>query len=68
MAQRCGELCVGDMRGSCWEELCVGAVFGELCGRNCVEETASGSCVSFMPCVSDPFTEIFNMLLCGMFQ
>ena len=68
------EICRGAVGGNCVGELCLGELYlgelclGELCGRNCVGEAARRSCVSFMPCVSDPFTEVFNMLLCGMFQ
>ena len=48
------ESCV--CRGGGGGELCVGAVLQKLRGELCFIH------------VSDPFTEVFNMLLCGMFK
>ena len=62
--------------GSCmcvWE-LCGGTVgtvaqlYGELCGGDVCKELYMGEAVFHLCLVSDPFMEIFNMLLCGMFQ
>ena len=35
------------------------------CGGNCVGEAVGELCFIH---VSDPFTKVFNMLLCGMFK
>ena len=49
--------------GALWWEAVWGSCVGEpVCGA------VLGNCVSSMTCVSDQFTEVFNMLLCGMFQ
>ena len=56
------DLCVGN---------CVGRavhVVGSYVGGAVFEKLIYGGCISFMSYVSDPFTEMFNMLLCGMFQ
>ena len=42
-----------------------GCTWEELYGGSCVGETVGELCFIH---ASDPFTEVFNMLLCGMFQ
>ena len=57
----CGS-CVGGTVGD------VAQLYGELCGGDVCKELYMGEAVFHLCLVSDPFMEIFNMLLCGMFQ
>ena len=54
VCQHCGESDTGEV--CTWEELCGGS-----CWRSC------GGELCFIH-VTDPFTEVFTMLLCGMFK
>ena len=56
-----GELCVGAVSQHCGE-----SDTGRCArGTNCVGEAVGELCFIH---VSDSFTEVFNMLLCGMFK